>query len=108
MIDTSMWKEFQINKLFRIMSPASRKIQTYDIGNVPYVSSGAVNNGIVSYLTPKEGEQLEKGHCITVSPLDGASFFQNSDFLGRGGAGSAISMLYNDNLTEMNALFICN
>ncbi len=107
MIDTSAWKKYQINKLFRIMSPASRKIQTYDIGNVPYVSSGAVNNGIVSYLTPKDGEQLERGHCITVSPLDGTSFFQKCDFLGRGGAGSAISLLYNDNLTEMNALFIC-
>lgn len=107
MNDTSMWKEFQINKLFTIKSPASRKMQTYDIGNIPYVSSGAVNNGIVSYLKPKDGEQLEKGHCITVSPLDGTSFYQKCDFLGRGGAGSAISLLYNDNLTELNALFIC-
>ncbi len=107
MIDTSTWKEFQISELFSIKSPTSRKMQTYDVGSIPYVSSGAVNNGIVSYLTPKDGEQLERGHCITVSPLDGTSFFQKSDFLGRGGAGSAISMLYDDNLTEINALFIC-
>lgn len=34
-------------------------------------------------------------------------FFQEEDFLGRGGAGSAISLLYNLNLTRYNALFIC-
>lgn len=108
MIDTSSWKAFQISELFKIASPASRKIQTYDVGNIPYVSSGAFNNGIVSFLSPKNGEFLEKGNCITVSPLDGTSFYQKSDFLGRGGAGSAISLLYNDKLTELSALFICS
>lgn len=71
------------------------------------MSSGSINNGIISYLEPNEDEELEKGNCITVSPLDGSSFYQEDDFLGRGGAGSAISLLYNDNLTRYNALFIC-
>ena len=93
--------------MFRIGSPASRSIKTYNEGDVPYVSSGSVNNGIISYLEPNEGEDLEKGNCITVSPLDGSSFYQEDDFLGRGGAGSAISLLYNDNLSKYNALFIC-
>lgn len=106
-IDISDWKEFQISRLFRISSPASRSIKTYNEGDVPYVSSGSINNGIISYLEPKEDEELEKGNCITVSPLDGSSFYQEDDFLGRGGAGSAISLLYNDNLTRYNALFIC-
>lgn len=102
------WKEFEVSRLFTIKSPASRSIKTYTEGTVPYVSSGGVNNGIISYLEPKENEELEKGNCITVSPLEGTpAFFQDTDFLGRGGAGSAISMLYNDNLTKYNALFIC-
>ena len=101
------WKEFEISRLFIIKSPAARTIKSYSEGEVPYVSSGSFNNGIISYLEPKEGEVLEKGQCITVSPLDGSSFFQEEDFLGRGGAGSAISMLYNKNLTKYNALFIC-
>lgn len=107
MIDTASWKDFVISKLFKITSPAPRKMSTYTEGDIPYVSSGAFNNGIVSYLTPKIGESLEKGNCITVSPLDGTSFYQENDFLGRGGAGSAISILRNDNLTELSALFIC-
>lgn len=106
-VDISGWKEFQISRVFRISSPASRSIKTYNEGDIPYVSSGSVNNGIISYLEPNEDEDLEKGNCITVSPLDGSSFYQEEDFLGRGGAGSAISLLYNDNLSKYNALFIC-
>ena len=64
------WKEFQISRLFKISSPASRSIKTYNEGDVPYVSSGSINNGIISYLEPNKDEDLEKGNCITVSPLD--------------------------------------
>lgn len=101
------WKEFEVSKLFTIKSPASRSIKKYDEGDTPYVSSGSVNNGIISYLSPKKDEKLEEGNCITVSPLDGSSFYQENDFLGRGGAGSAISLLYNSELSKYNALFIC-
>ena len=106
-VDIHDWQDFTIARLFDIKSPATRSIKTYNDGDVPYVSSGGVNNGIVSYLEPKEDEELEVGNCITVSPLDGSSFYQEDDFLGRGGAGSAISMLYNPNLSKYNALFIC-
>ena len=106
-VNIKVWKDFLISKLFRIESPATRSIREYNLGDVPYVSSGSVNNGIVSYLEPKEGELLEEGNCITVSPLDGSAFYQEDDFLGRGGAGSAISKLYNHNLSKYNALFIC-
>ncbi len=101
------WKAFVVSRLFTIKTPAARSIMKYNEGDIPYVSSGSVNNGIVSYLEPKYEEQLEKGNCITVSPLDGSAFFQEKDFLGRGGAGSAISLLYNPNLSKYNALFIC-
>lgn len=106
-VELNDWQDFIISRLFKIESPATRSIKTYNKGDVPYVSSGSVNNGIISYLEPKENEELEKGNCITVSPLDGSSFYQEEEFLGRGGAGSAISMLYNDNLSKYSGLFIC-
>ena len=106
-IDIRNWKNFIVSRLFTITSPATRSIKTYNEGEVPYVSSGSINNGIVSFLEPKENEELEKGNCITVSPLDGSSFYQETDFLGRGGAGSAVSMLYNENLSKYCGLFIC-
>lgn len=48
------WKEFTISRLFTIKSPASRSIKKYDGGTVPYVSSGSINNGIISYLEKKK------------------------------------------------------
>lgn len=105
-LEIKNWQDFEISRLFVIKSPATRSIKTYNEGDIPYVSSGSVNNGIISYLEPKDNEELEKGNCITVSSLDGSSFYQEDDFLGRGGAGSAISLLYNKNLTKYSALFI--
>ena len=52
-------------------------------------------------------EILDKGNCITVSAIGGFSFYQAKDFIGRGGAGSAIKILYGSTINEKNALFIC-
>ena len=105
-IDTSDWKEFVVGELFEISRPIARSQAEYIEGNVPFVASGNYNNGIVKWCIPKEDESLDFGNCITVSPLDGSAFYQKDDFLGRGGAGSAILMLRNDELTELSGLFI--
>ena len=105
-IDTSKWEEFKINSLFIVKRPAARSQTKYDDGDVPFVASGNYNNGVLKYLSPKKDEALDKGNCITVSPIDGSAFYQKDDFLGRGGAGSSIILLYNDNLNEYNGYFI--
>lgn len=107
-IDVSGWKKFKIEDVFMIKKPDARSEKYYEEGTVNYVSSGAFNNGVMKCLKPKEGEVLDKGRCITVSPLDGSSFWQEDDFLGRGGSGASIALLYNDNLNQLNALFICS
>ena len=45
--------------------------------------------------------------CISIDPIGGKSFFHEYDFVGRGGAGSAINLLYNNALDEYSGLFIC-
>ena len=105
-IDTLNWKEFIIGDLFEIKRPVSRSQSQYEEGDVPFVASGNYNNGVLKYLKPKENEQLDKGNCITVSPVDGSAFYQEKDFLGRGGAGSSIILLYNSNLNLYNGYFI--
>lgn len=107
-INTTDWESFRIGDLFEIKRPKSRSEKNYTEGNVKYVSSGCVNNGVVKYLEPINDEDLDKGKCITVSPLDGSSFWQADDFLGRGGSGASISMLYNKNLNKYNSQFICS
>lgn len=105
-IDATQWKEFVIKDLFTVKRPLARSQANYDDGDVPFVASGNFNNGVLKYLEPKKGEILDVGNCITVSPIDGNSFYQENDFLGRGGAGSSIILLYNPNLNIYNGYFI--
>lgn len=105
-INTFGWKEFLIEDLFEIKRPTARSQANYEEGNVPFIASGNYNNGVLKYLTPKKNEILDKGNCITVSPVDGSTFYQKDDFLGRGGAGSSIILLYNPFLNENNGLYL--
>ncbi|EFX92216.1 hypothetical protein HMPREF0027_0727 [Actinobacillus ureae ATCC 25976] len=105
-VDITKWGIFQIGKLFEIKRPDSRSIKQYEDGSVPFVSSGNFNNGIDKFVTPLSDECLDRGNCITISPVDGSCFYQPTDFLGRGGGGSSIILLYNDNLNEKNGMFI--
>lgn len=106
-IDTKDWHNFTVGTLFDIARPATRSAKNYEIGTIPFVASGNVNNGIEAYINAESEQNLDKGNCITVSPLDGTSFYQEQDFAGRGGAGSSILKLYNSNLNKYNALFVC-
>ena len=107
MIDTSAWKEFRVGDLFDVSRPSSRSSQSYEEGNMPFVASGNFNNGVTAYLQPKDDNDYDEGGCITVSAVDGYAFYQKDKFLGRGGAGSSIMMLRNDNLNELNGKYIC-
>jgi len=108
-IDITKWQKFMIcgdGGIFKLVQPKARKLTEYlHDGEVAFVASGAFNNGIEKYV--KTDEKLDKGNCITVSAIGGFSFYQEKDFIGRGGAGSAIKILYSDKLNEKNALFIC-
>ena len=85
------WGTFKVGSLFDVTRPsASRSVNGYAEGNMPYVASGADNNGVSAYLEPRGDSDVDEGDCITVSPIDGKSFYQPADFLGRGGAGSSI------------------
>lgn len=105
-IDTSRWGQFTIKNIFDIKRPNTRSQANYAEGDIPFVASGNFNNGVLKYLQPKESEKLDSGNCISVSPIDGSSFYQEKDFLGRGGAGSSIILLYNSNLNKYNGCFI--
>ncbi|WP_455113868.1 restriction endonuclease subunit S [Rothia mucilaginosa] len=105
-VDVNDWENFKIGELFEVSRPVARSFMKYEEGDIPFVASGNFDNGVVGYRRPKNSDDFDAGMCITVSPLDGSAFFQKEPFLGRGGAGSAILILRNENLTEMNGLFI--
>ena len=100
------WGEFQIGKLFKVRRPKARSEKDYTLGDIPFVASGNFNNGVTKCCAISINEQIDRGNCITVSPVDGSSFYQSIDFLGRGGAGSSILLLYNDYINQYSGLFI--
>lgn len=100
------WKPFFIGDLFIVKRPKARSEKGYEGGKYPFVASGNFNNGVIRCCEPHADEVLDKGNCITVSPVDGSAFYQNSDFLGRGGAGSSVLLLYCDNINEYSGLFL--
>ena len=86
--------------------PAARNKDDYQEGAVPFVASGSVNNGVMKCCQPLENEVLDAAGCITVSPVDGSAFYQPYPFLGRGGAGSSVLMLYRDGVNLYSGQFI--
>lgn len=100
------WREFWVGNLFQVTRPLARNKDAYDEGDVPFVASGTMRNGVMKCCKPHKDEPLDSRNCITVSPVDGSSFYQSIDFLGRGGAGSSILILRNDILNEFNGQFL--
>lgn len=100
------WKIFIIGDLFSVKRPISRNKNHYENGDVPFVASGSVNNGVMKCCKPHKNEELDDAGCITVSPVDGSAFYQSYAFLGRGGAGSSILMLYANNINLYSGQFI--
>lgn len=100
------WKELFIGSIFTVKRSKARSERQYQVGQIPFVASGNMNNGVIKCCMPQADEHLDKGNCITVSPVDGSAFYQESDFLGRGGAGSSILLLYNDQMNRYSGLFV--
>lgn len=105
-LDEIRWGEFHIGDVFSVSRPTARSKEDYEYGNIPFVASGSVNNGVMKCCKPKIDEDLDKGECITVSPVDGSTFYQVFDFLGRGGAGSSILMLRCSDNELMSGQFV--
>lgn len=105
-IDTSQWGAFLIGDLFEIERPLARVLTGRAEGMIPFVSSGSSNNGVAGYVDALPGEHLDKGNCISVSAIDGASFWQPVDFLGRGGSGASILLLRRNDLNDLVGTFL--
>jgi len=105
-LDDIRWKSFLIGDLFSVKRPTPRNKDDYMEGLIPFVASGSMNNGVLKWCVPRNDEKLDKAGCITVSPVDGSAFYQPYYFLGRGGAGSSILMLYSKHINKYNGQFI--
>ena len=104
------WEEVPLSLIYQhVEHPKSRSKKRYAEGLMPFIASGSVNNGIDCYLVPKDENDYDKGDCLTISPVDGSTFYQPKKFLGRGGGGSSIIILRSDlQLSERMQLFLAS
>ena len=63
-LDTSHWKEFVFEKIFEIQRGESIYITDSEIGNTPYASASAENNGISAHI---DVESNRTGNCIVIN-----------------------------------------
>lgn len=99
------WNEFKVKDLFDVKPVKGKSITQYSEGLIPYITTSSINNGLTTFIDTNNNISIKK--CISIDPIAGKAFFHNYDFVGRGGAGSAINLLYNNNLDKYSGLFIC-
>lgn len=90
--------------IFKVLSVKGKTIKKYNIGDIPYITTSSLNNGLSDFI--KTSDDISKSNCISIDPIGGKAFYHSYNFVGRGGAGSAINLLYNNNLDEYVGLFI--
>lgn len=79
-IDISKWKEFDITDLFQVKL-SSDDLQPGKLvdGDIPLVSSGKTNNGIVMYIEEQKDATIYNENTITID-MFGKAFYQSERY----------------------------
>ncbi|MGO4937156.1 restriction endonuclease subunit S [Fundicoccus sp. Sow4_H7] len=99
------WNSYEINTFFIFNRVKGLSETNYVKGDHPFVSTSSINNGISAFVKA-DVKHLTKGNSLTINPITGKAFYHGHDFVGRGGAGSSIYELHEQNLTKYSGLFI--
>jgi hypothetical protein len=103
-LDEKIWKEFFLTELFPSIKRGKRlKKADQVIGNIPYVSSTAMNNGVDNYISNTTSVR-SFDNCLTIanSGSVGASFYHEYEFV----ASDHVTHLKNDDYSKYVYLFI--
>lgn len=102
MIDTSMWKEFRVGKLFSCETtlgiPSKNDLED---GNINYITRSAADNGFSG--TCGNEDHRNESNCITIGAEGFVAFWQSDDFV----AGNKVYALRHPEMNETNGLFVC-
>jgi hypothetical protein len=82
----------KLSELFDLKVAKSKGNEDYDDGNIPYVSSTTMNNGVVKFVEPYPEDKVFPGKLICISGL-GFATLQLNDFLPKGNGGDSATIL---------------
>lgn len=107
-MDTSSWKYFTLNELFDVrLTKGDIKADDVECGDVPLISSGEGNNGVVKFIT-RDGDgkaDTFPANALTIDMFCHANY-QPRDFFAVG-HGRVNILMPKFNLTKNIGLFIC-
>ncbi len=103
-IEKKEWKEFFLNEIFTEIQRGKRlKKEDHIKGQMPYISSSALNNGIDGFISNKNRVRIFK-NCLSLanSGSVGATFYQPFKYV----ASDHVTKLENNKFNEFIYLFI--
>ncbi len=82
----------KIKNIFDVKNSRSRGYNEHEEGEIPFISNGFDNNGIVGFVKPLPNEKVFRTTAICVSAFCEATV-QKAPFLPRGNGGSSLTVL---------------
>jgi len=105
-LEQKEWSEFYLKDIFTEIQRGKRlKKDDHNKGNMPYISSSALNNGTDGFVSNTEKVRIFK-NCLSIanSGSVGATFYQPFSFV----ASDHVTKLQNDNFNKFIYLFIAS
>ena len=102
-LNTQSWKEFRVGDILDCSSTIFSIKDDLPVGNVPFVSRTAENNGVDGYVEI-EADKLTAGNCLTIGAEGIYSFYQPDAFA----TGNKVYQLRirSNNMNQYIALFL--
>lgn len=103
-LDSRDWKEFYLHEIFTTIQRGKRlKTADHINGNIPYVSSSAMNNGVDNFIG-NDGKVRKFNDCLTLanSGSVGTTFYHSYEFI----ASDHVTELKSSRLNKYSYLFI--
>lgn len=82
----------KISQLFKISVAKSSGVEDYDFGEIPFITSTTLNNGVARYVDPFNDDKVFEGPAICISGL-GHATVHNGKFLPKGNGGDSVTIL---------------
>lgn len=107
-VDTSEWKEFQINELFNVYSSKYLSPNKLKSGDIPFIDKSVFNNGVVRWVNPCGHIPYSK-NCITIGDHSAKAFYQDKDYLNSDHMNRLyLKKEYGYKLNIWSGLFLCS
>jgi hypothetical protein len=99
------YESVPLTKLFTIQKAKSKGFESYEKGDIPFITNGIGNNGVQGFVKPNETARVFKTDAICVSAFCEATV-QKAPFLPRGNGGSGLSVLVPKQTMSLDELLL--